>query len=118
MTVLASLLVAPRCDGGRVSSCPTFEKKTLLTAFQAELTTPPAASEAQLCYRKAEPPAVTHGIANGQEMMEVGVAVHPGVFGKAGPQIQVARQASAPGLQPLSKTWGQAVSAPPNPKAP
>lgn len=100
-----------------MSSCPVFEKKTLLTAFQAELTTPPAASEAH-CYRKAEPPGVTHGITNGQEMMEVGVAAHPGVCGKAGPQIQVARQASAPRLQPLSKTWGQAVSEPPNPKAP
>lgn len=51
-------------------------------------------------------------------MLDVGVAAHPRVFGKATPQTQAARQASAPRLQQSYKTWGAAVSEPPNPQGP
>lgn len=69
-------------------------------------------------YKKAEPPVVIHEVTDGQETMEVGAAAHPRVFGKASPQIQAARQASAPGLQLYKTGGGGAVSKTPNPQGP
>lgn len=59
---------------------------------------------------------MTHGITNGQEMTEVGC--RPAwVFGKTSPDSG-GQTGISPGLQQLYKTWGEAVSEPPNPPGP